>query len=406
MRTLIILKGLVKSYKLKWVREEGLDNYFLDMEVIKKMYSCPDLLSPNQPVLGKSFGDTVYRRFLEIVNTRMSKGCLVVIDMDTEPTQILETLAIIYGYTVFYVVQDIPQDYISHPRSYSLPYYAPKHKTDLEKEVTSFMSQQLGDKLRIKSFREVLDYWTERRSSYIITPDTKTLHVSDLHSNIDLYKKLPDFDKFSLIIFHGDYIDGPVEGGSRKLTDKILRSKSQKIVFLEGNHEIRLRRYLGWLMLKSTGKKEIVDYLYNALPADFLDTTAKEYKDLNSEEAKVYLEGLNEKLKMYIILEFEGEQTKFICTHAGILYKEQIDPRYIGNLIYGNREMNRFDRSFSGVSEKYSLWSIHAHCKYPDSWEPMRYPRVVNIDPLTESEVVYGEQQNKKWNICVLKKSN
>ena len=107
MRTLIILKGLVKSFKQKWVREQGLDNYFLDMDVLRKMYSCPDLATPEREILGKSFGDTVYKRFMEILNIRMSKGCLVIVDMDQEPCQVLETLALIYGYTVFYVIQDI-----------------------------------------------------------------------------------------------------------------------------------------------------------------------------------------------------------------------------------------------------------------------------------------------------------
>lgn len=402
MRSLIILKGLVKKYKKEWVRQEGLENYFLDMDVFKKMYSLPDLLSPNQPILGKSFGDIVYKRFIEVVNVRLSKGCLVVVDMDNEPTQILEILALIYGYTVFYVVQDIPQDYISKQKQYSIPYYATKRRGDLEKEVTDFMNLQLSDKLKISEFQDVLNYWKEREEVHYITATDRILHVSDLHSNLSLYKQLPDFKKYSFVVFHGDYIDGPEKGGSRKLIDKIIKTHATKYIWLEGNHEIRLRRYLGWLMLKSTGKKEVTEYLYNSLPHDFLTTTAEEFKDLNAEEAKHYLEVLNERLKMYTILNFPD--TRFICTHAGILFKEQLDPRFIGNVIYGNREMNRFDRSFSEASKREGLWSIHAHCKYPDSWEPMRYDRVINLDPEDENEVVYGEQKNKEWNICTIQR--
>ena len=403
MRSIIILKGLVKEDKKRWVREERLENYFLDMEVVRKLYSMPDLVSPERgEILSRAFGDTVYSRFMEIIVYKMSKGCLLVVDMDTEPTEVIENLAIIFGYTVFYVVQTIPQDYLSSPRKYTLSYQLTKKRSELEKNVQWFLNIQFQDKKRISTFQDILDYWKKEAKPLYIDEDTKILNVSDLHSNCDLYKKLPK-DGFDYTIFYGDYIDGPVQGGSRRLTDLILKNKDQNTIFLEGNHEIRLRKYLGWLWLSGVGKKELPDILYSTLPDDFLATTSKEYKNLSPQEARDYLLGLNEKLRMFQRIE-DKEGNIFISTHAGFKYLEQLDPRYIGGVVYGNRDMNRYDREFSESGKKLGLWSVHAHCKYPDSWEVLRYENVVNLDPPSESSIVYGIMKNKNWDICLLEK--
>ena len=43
MKTLIILKGLAKSEKLEWVKSQGLENFFLDYSIFKRLYSMPEL---------------------------------------------------------------------------------------------------------------------------------------------------------------------------------------------------------------------------------------------------------------------------------------------------------------------------------------------------------------------------
>lgn len=400
MKSLVILKGLSKYSKKLWVERERLDNYFLDINVFRKMYSSPELIAPNRPILSKSFGDTVYHRFLEAICIRMSRGSLIILDPETESCEVFETLAFIHGYRVFYVVQDIPQDYVKKPRKYSLPYYSLKRKTELERDVNSFKNFNVSGKNIIKKFSDLQDYWIKEVHKTQTFPDSsKVLLVSDLHSNFSLYKKLPDFSKYSKVIFFGDYIDGPEEGGSRKLTDKVIKSRSQKVAWLEGNHELRLRRYLGYLMLKEFGKRGLADLLYSTLPEDFLKSTAKEYSNLSGQNAQEYLGKLNEKLKMFFII-----GGKYICTHSGLKYREQLDPRYIGSVIYGNREMGRYDKEFSAAHKDLGLWSIHAHCKYFDFWEPLRYDRVANLDPPSENEIVYAEMCDENLNICLLEK--
>lgn len=405
MRSLIILKGLVKDEKLNWVKNEKLENYFIDIDLIRKIYAIPELLYPGREILNKSFSDLVYRRFIEVICTRMSKGGLVVIDSENEANNFLETVALIFGYTIFYVVQDIPEDYTTNGKKYTRSYYQTKKKSELEHDISSFSMFPIVDNMVIKSYSDVLDYWKKKNKALTPAIDSKILHVSDLHSNFTLFNKLPSFKIFGLVIFYGDYIDGPEVGGSRKLTDHILKNKNKnkKFVWLEGNHELRLRKYLGYLMLKDGNtKKELKEYLLRTLPEDFLNTTANEYNDLDNNQARVYLEKINSKLGMFSYLIMN--KNKYICSHAGIKYIDQLDPRYIGTLVYGSRDMNRFDREFSEVNKNNNIWSVHAHCQYPDSWEVFRFPKVVNLDPPTEKEIVYAEQDKKGWKACLIEK--
>lgn len=405
MKTLIILKSLAKNEKLAWVKNEELENYFLDINIIRKMYSCPELISPDREILGKAFGDLVYKRFLEVLITRLGKGCLIVLDPENEACGIFETLALIFGYTVFYVVGDIPQDYIGKPKKYQPPYYPTKKREDLEREVQNFLNLQLHDKRQIRTYQDVENYWSKQvydTQTFKVKDSDKILHVSDLHSNFSLYNRLPNFSDYRMIVFHGDYIDGPEIGGSRKLIDIALENQKNNIVWLEGNHELRLRKYLGWKLLVGGGKKEIQDLLYNSLPDEFLGTTAKEFEDLGPKDAKIYLEGMNVTFKMFSII--KSQTSTYYCTHGGIRFLEQLSPKFIGNIMYGSRDINRHDKDFADRNKRKTIYSVHAHCKYPDKWEPQRYSTVINIDPHDENEIIYAEQQYNKWNICLLEK--
>lgn len=406
MRSLIVLKGLVKSSKLKWVKKNKLENYFLDIDVIRKMYCMPELIAPGKEILDKSYSGTVYQRFIEALCSRLGKGCLVVVDSEQEAGSIIELLAHIFGYTVFYVVQDTPKDYVDNQSKYKISYYSNKKKSELNREVNIFNNSLPKGKLKIKSYNDVLNYWNAKvkkdKQVVFIKNNDRTLHVGDIHSNINLYNNLPDFSRYSKVIFHGDYIDGPIEGGSRDMIDLIAKTKNKKIVWLEGNHEIRIRRYLGYILLSaSSGRKELREFIYSTLPDDFLCNTAPEFSDISPENAKIYLDVLNNKFKMFSII--ISPTSKMICTHAGIRLLGQIDPRYIGTVIYGNREMNRYDKNFSDLNKRNDVWSVHAHCQYPDSWEIMRYPKVINLDPQTDSELVFGEQCNDNWEFSILK---
>lgn len=392
MKSLIILKGLAKTEKLKWIHEEKLENYFLDGDIVRKLYSAPELIKPKIDILSRSHSSTVYSRFIEILLLRFSRGCLVVVDLDQESVGGVEILATIFGYQIFYKVFPVPQDYLSEPKKYNLPYYQNKRRTELEKEVKQFLNLQLSGKELINNYNDVLRYWYDY-GKIELDDNESVLHISDLHSNSALLSKL-DLKTPDLCVFHGDYIDGPEIGGSKKLIKKIISDKSGKFVFLEGNHEIRLRRYLGWIFLRSSNNRTTIsNLLFSTLPEDFLETTAKEFDGLNSSDAWKWLIELNNKLLTHVVL--KRNNITYICTHAGIKYMEQLTPKHIGSVIYGSRDMDSYDREFSKRYEGKNIISIHAHCKYPSGWNPIKYNGVINLDPEDENEIIYILNNNK-----------
>jgi hypothetical protein len=407
MKSLIILKGVAKTEKIKWVEKEGLKDFFLDIDVLRKLYSSPELVTPFKGVLNKSYGDTVYSEFLKVFITKLSKGCLIVLDPEGENLKVFESLAFIFGYTIFYVLQSPPQDYVKKSKSYCLPYYPLKRKEDLKKEITQHQSFIESGKIIIKKYKEVEKYWEKKFKveNYYKVKQGKgckpVLHVSDIHSNYSAYKLLPSFKNYSLVIFHGDYIDGPEVGGSRKMIDEVLKKKG--VIWLEGNHELRLRKQLGLILLGAAGKnKEVRELLYESIPPDYFKTTYKEFLDITPEQAREYLEKLNNNLKLFVIL--ECGKLRYICTHSGLKYIEQISPKYIGNVIYGSRDMNRVDKDFSVHTQGQGYWSVHAHCKYYGDWCIHKFKNVVNLDPPSNEEVIYAEQLNNNWRACQLKK--
>lgn len=398
MKSLIILKGLAKTEKLKWIHNEKLENYFLDGDIIRKLYSAPELIRPQIDVLSRSHSSTVYSRFIEILLLRLSRGCLVVVDLDQESVGGVETLAIIFGYQVFYKIFPIPQNYLSESKKYSLPCYQNKKKSELEKDIKQFLNLQLSGKEVINNYKDVLNFW-ENYGVIELEEDDTILHISDLHSNYSLLSNI-NLKNPDLCIFHGDYIDGPEIGGSKKLIRKIISDKSGKFVYLEGNHEIRIRKYLGWLFLRSLNNKTTIsNLLYSTLPDDFLNTTAKEFEGLNSSDALSWLIELNNKLLTHVIL--KRNDIFYICTHAGIKYLEQLTPKHIGSVIYGSRNMDIYDKEFSKRYRNKNIISIHAHCKYSSGWNPIKYDKVINLDPEDENEIIYVENNNKnKFKPC------
>ena len=407
MKSLIILKGLAKSEKLKWVEKEGLGNYFLDIDVFRKIYSSPELVKPGLETLSRSFGSLVHERFMEALIIRLGKGCLIVVDLDEDPVVTVETLAMIHGYTVFYHIQPIPQDYCNKPKKYNLPWQSSKKKEELDIDVKNFMNLQLSDKLVINNYQDLIDYWNEHEVVINIKKKTDLIHISDIHSNWSLWKDITKgINSDSIIIHHGDYIDGLEEGGSKKLMQEIIKDrKDSGRYWLEGNHELRLRRFLGWKILNSQGSKIVPTLLYKMLPEGFLTTTALEFDSLPVKECKRWLQELNQKLKTHIVV-CRGKDS-YVCTHAGLKMIEQISPKHVGIVVYGNRDMDRYDKEFSYRNKETGILSIHAHCKYPSGWNTAKYDSVVNIDPEDESKVVvFNNSYNKNnWTFKVWQKS-
>lgn len=394
MKTLIILKGLSKQAKLDWIKENGFELFFLDVTDFRKFYSSPEMIKTGEAKLTRAEESTVIHEFIRVLIQKLSKGSLVVIDLDIFGSSSISTLAIIFGYTIFYKVFDIPQDYIGKPQKYSDPAFPKKTREQLEEEVKKFLNLQFQEKNMINTRDDIFAYWEKEYPIVEIPTDQSILHISDLHSHQPEIPK--DFS--GLVVFMGDYIDGPIPGGSRKIIDSIINgsfinSSKQSFVFLEGNHELRLRKYLGSQIIENEVIKNI---LLSTLSQEFRDSTEKEFLDCNPREI---LGGMNRRFRTHVII--GRGLNMYVCTHAGIRDMSQINFHVIGNVIYGNRDMNKYDQEFSQKMKNTQVWSIHAHCKYWDKWEVLRYPRAINLDPETNKEVIYllNTPNHKTWRI-------
>ena len=386
MRSLIILKGLVKKDKKSWIRKEGLENFTLDIENIKTLFYRPDYKGGGRDYLIRSYDDQVYKIFIQSLCSRLSTGMLVVIDPESEPLGSIEDLATIYGYTVFYHVESIPAGYVGKNRKYVNPRYITPSKETLEKEVGEFNRIDWSDKNLINSYEDVEIWWRKYNKPKILNPKDEVLFISDLHSHWNIFKNhIPSSTGLTVLL--GDYIDGPEKGGSRKLVDHLLECPKKNMMWLEGNHELRLRKYLGWSYLKSKGKKVVSEILEGELNPEFMTSTALEFGDIKGDDALEYVKAINEKLLEYLIFD-RGNET-FICSHAGLRWVEQLCPKFIGNVIYSGKNVERVDQQFSNQYKDNNLWSIHGHCKYTDM-KFRKYPNILNLDTENERMVNYA----------------
>lgn len=394
MRSLIVLKGLVKEHKRVWIKKEGLQNFVLDIGKLREMFFKPEYKGGGRTFLTHSFDDLIYGTLVKAFCAKASSGILIVLDMEEISTSTLEQLGRIFGYTIFYKTFSIPSGYSKNGNKYRSAQYLPKGKEELKSEVQKFSNLDLNKGITIDSYLDVEKFWIKNR--VILKPKTKEiLHVSDLHSHYKLmHDKLPEPSDHELTVFHGDYIDGPEKGGSRKIMEEVLECRNSNIRFLEGNHELRLRKYLGWKVIKGD-KKLAADCLYSTIPPDFLQTTAQEFSDLGSNESWAWIMKMNIKLEEHI--EYKTlEDEHVICSHCGIRWLEQLTPKFIGNLVCSNKNVDRVDEAFSKSYYKMGFRSIHAHCYYPTGFNPTKYNGVVNLDPENENTLNYYKDK-KVW---------
>lgn len=406
MRSLIILKGLVKEKKRKWVQREKLQNFLLDISDARKLFYRPEFKGERE-FLTKSYDDVVYRVFIKALCSHLSTGCLVVVDMEQESTTTIEEMAFSFGYKVFYHVESTPSDYVGKHSKYRNPDYISPTKDTLKKQVSEYKHQlELIKGQQIKTYEEVELYWNSSNHATVLPAQASVLHVSDIHSHWNLFnQQVPGAEQFDLAVYLGDYIDGSEVGGSRMFIDFLCSDSRENVIYLEGNHELRLRKYLCHILLKARGKKIASEVLLGEIPGEFLGTTAREFNDLSAAEVYDMLWRMNHKLKTHFI--YDREDCRYICTHAGLRWLEQLSPKFIGNVIYSSKNSDRVDECFSKKYWRDGFFSIHGHCAYPSGFCFEKYEGVINIDVEEEYNLNYFiNKPNNNFELCVLKENS
>lgn len=326
MKTLLLIKGLSKPQIKSWIKEQGLEKHYLDFASYQNFYSQYEWDSPGKIITKFSYSDLVVKRFIEVLNLKMTKGHMIVLDTDSIGIKTVKALSTVYGYTVFSKSLDIPSDYINNYTYYSEGEQYEEKKVG--EKIKQFLSQNpVG--IKVNDFNDIFQYFINHETVIELSNKDTALFVSDLHSNYSLYRKLSR-EHASCTILLGDYIDGLEKGGSKKLIEQI--GKDENSIWIEGNHEISLRKYLGSIIYPDLLKEFYEKTAYS----DFKEKTQEEFAYLEKDPNKAVdlLGRLNKYLVEYVFLKLP-EKT-IVCSHCGIRNIQQLDPCYISSVVYGS----------------------------------------------------------------------
>ncbi len=402
MKTLIILRGIdtCSPERKKWIEKEGIEKYIVSIDSIKKMYGAIEDTEKLGPRITRLDNREICYKFLETVDNKMRKGCLVIVDAENlknKDLKKLEAFADIYNYKIFQKIFPIShKDILEWRNRLSNPMndypYLPETSEELLNKIQNyfniFMNSPRSGYPEIEEMKDLEKYYEEeeKKRDYKITipEDYKITHIGDIHGAYELIEDIGIYNEKEILVFHGDYIDRGE--GSRKVLEKVLKLKKNypnRVFLIEGNHELHLRRYCGLFKYPKLGEEGF----FKNLCTDFSRTTQLEYKMETSEKMIEVLRDLNTYLQEYLIIK-RGSQT-YICTHGGLRNISQLWYYLVGNLTYGNRDIENYDKSFSSKVYKKNyknIFSIHGHCKYP-KYCIHKYPGVVNLDADTDNMV-------------------
>lgn len=344
MKTLIILRGCPCSGKSTFVKNQGWENYTIEPDKLRVMFSSFKYDSSGKKSIDNKEDGVVWKTVSNMLETRMKNGAFTVIDATNIRRKGLneyKTLSDKYRYRVYVV------DFTDVPAAIC-------KERNLQREASKIVPEYVIDK-----FSNALTENTVPSSFTVIKPEEidsvlytpadysgyKAIHhFGDIHGCYTALKQYIDeqggIKDNELYIFTGDYLDRGCET-KQTLLYLMELSKLPNVIFLEGNHEIHLRRYVN--------NEE-----------DFSDTFCKFTKprlaDISTKDIKRFLNRLGQ-MAYYTY----GEKTVVAC-HGGVpcipdIYTMSRD------LIYGADEFEKSD----AVDEAFfdntpnNVYQIHAH---------------------------------------------
>lgn len=336
MRTLLILNGRNKENRKSIIDKYGLSNYIISLKQIKSLLGSP-VLGLNghfQPFYQKDNEKYCYDLFISILQKRMYRGELLVIETDSQFKSLLSelrNLSIEHRYHVFSLqCHSIKNDNI----------------VSSENEQSDFYNMPKWIK-NISDFNEIDNYWIDN-----LTDKYKEIKVfGDLQGCYSvLQKALPNgIEPDTKYVFIGDFLDRGVE--NKKVFDFITSIQYlPNVTLIEGNHETHINNFANNKTIHNSGF--ITDTLPELLNLD-KDLIKKEIKSMgildkgqmlncvlkyanhNSiNELKERCKRLYQKCNQIYLFEFHNK--KFLCVHGGLSAVPQLVFIPTKNLISGS----------------------------------------------------------------------
>lgn len=407
MKSILILRGVPGSGKTTWIKENSLEKFTISKDTIRSLigsYDYDDNLNLRLS-LDRVNRSKVDELFKSSIIERMSKGNFIVIDccnLSGRNINEISDLALIFGYKVFLKSFSIPNNifFILNERSkHSIFLDIPKKS--IEELILKYLNFNLktcthGNKIvEIESLSDIGEYWTEIANIdyYVKVDQERMIHlIGDIHSDINNLSKI-DFNDNDLYVFHGDYCDRgkyPVE--TLKFLIKLHKLNKGNIIFLEGNHELHLRRWVNG---------------FPPVSKEFSNSTLSELNK-ESERFRKDLESFINDLKEFVVLRAGSMNDSIICCHAGLRNELIVTRRMnllyqgVGTLISGTRDIDKQDRSFTKTSSGTIL--SHGHIAYSGN-EKYKFGKVINLDTDVKTggitEVIYNSETNSLQSINI-----
>lgn len=294
MRKLVILRGIPGSGKTTWVKKNRLERYTLSPDKLFEMTESVSLFPEGGMGIDHSrlfqFTMGLYE---EILEQRMRDGSFVVIDaVNIKNTDFSRygRLAKKYGYEV------ICMDFSSVSLETCLKRKPAALKMQIKQDYKKMLNQKLPP--NVKLFQPA-DFDKVLLGRNDLTYYQKIHHIGDIHGcSRALSKCLSDMKDDEMYIFCGDYINkGPGTAGVLQYLFDI--SDRPNVIFLEGNHEEHLRK---WVSGEKTGNYE------------FDNNTAPQLEEsgISKKSVRRFLTGLKE-----CFWYRAGRKEVFIC-HGGV----------------------------------------------------------------------------------------
>ena len=307
MRTLLLLRGVQGAGKSTFIERQGLKPYTLCADDFRTMVCNPILNLEGDFTISQENDKLAWNLLLQCLEERMKRGDFTIIDA-THSTQKMvanyKALAEMYKYTIFVKEFNVPLEtclernrqrdkYKFVPENIIKKYHSLINETQLAKGI-----------IKIEDLSEIDNFYIDEISDKY----KRVIVIGDVHScNTALTELLEKekFDKDTLYIFLGDYLDRGLE--HRETFNKMLYlSKQSNVILLEGNHE-------KWLAIWCQGRNEKISkkFVNETLKELIENKTEEEIEEFKSKCRQFY-----KKTRQAYAFNFNG--VNYLCTHAGL----------------------------------------------------------------------------------------
>lgn len=367
MRTLLLLRGCPASGKSTWVKENNLEPYTLSADKIRLSKRSPILNKSGNLCISQSFDNEVWTQLFETLEERMQRGEFVVIDAThyrSELIQRYKKLVDEYRYRAYIIDFTGVSKEECLRRNELRPEFQRVPNEVIEKMCAVFDAEKDGVFKEVSNKYKILqpeNAMQELQDNILFDLNDvydKVVIFGDIHGCYEPLKKY--FDKNPInekteYIFTGDYIDRGIQ--NKEVLDFISNHRQDKnFLFLEGNHEIWLRKYCSKtynpfnpsdeekkILRKYCGKGFIQqEYNKNIRSNEFLNNTVPQIENINKGE----LRQICRKLSQFSYFKL-GDKKYMVC-HGGV--------PCVPNLFVSTDEFIKGVGKYEDVEEIYNSW--------------------------------------------------